>query len=602
MRYFTSVLFFLLIGTQSYSQSLSRPSATAYNPFIDRYYVVNYGNKSVVNLDRFGNKKLFTNSNLIAPSNILFAETAMGHAVLVLDSLSFKVFDTTGVFLGNLPISGAKHLVDAVYDDSTATFYTTDIEKGVVFKTTLGPGPYYLPSTSILASGIFRPTAIILQKKKKQLWLVKDTAMTDLVGVNLTSGALSIVRNTGLNNVWGLAQDGQGNLYLASQGDKNIYQWNKYLAGAPRKLVGEPKPGDITVNIAKDEWVYCCILCGTVYISKLHTFGPAIEVETCAGDTIEVYRNSLIKQVGTFDINNQFVLEMSSPWGNFDSSLILGVYSDTLVPESVKVKVPSKSIYSLGYKYRYRSISPSINGLAERMYVYELPALEWKGTAMYYCPQDSLHVLRKTFDWDKNYWYLNGVLLDSNEEHVHIVDPEMGKLKLDLISAYGCKSVDSAIVGQYEVIKPLLSYRASDSVVKSSEMGLEYTWYTPTGTYPTDVPYYKTITSGNYVLCMRTFEGCKVCSDTFNFQITGYRDYKTSFSIRLYPNPSHQQVQIIGMPPSAKVRVLNLQGQLINCSIVEDRIDVSTLQSGQYLVEIYSTNGLNYFMELIVQK
>jgi hypothetical protein len=107
--------------------------------------------------------------------------------------------------------------------------------------------------------------------------LVQDTAFSDLLAIDLTSASVSVLRSTGLSNLSGLAEDAEGNIYISSQYEKNIYQWNKYLTGSPKRVVGEPKPGDIFVNSAKDEWVYCCIICGNVYIAKLHTFGPSIE-------------------------------------------------------------------------------------------------------------------------------------------------------------------------------------------------------------------------------------------------------------------------------------------------------------------------------------
>ena len=550
-------------------------------------------------MDRWGNRSLLTNSHIVAPSNILYAQTAMGAVVVVLDSIAMKVFDTTGVYLGAIAISGAKQLCDAVYDDSTATFYTTDIENGVIYKTTLGAGPNYVPTTSVLASGIYRPTSLILQKNKKQLWLVQDTLQSGLLKVELGSGAISLIKNTGLNNVWGLAIDGQGNLYLASQGDKNIYQWNKYLSGSPRKLVGEPKPGDITVNIAKDEWAYCCIICGNVYISKLHTFGPAIEVSACAGDSIEVYRNTLIKQVGTFETNNQFVLEMSSPWGNFDTAKILGVYNDTLVPALVKVNIPTKSSYSLQYKYRYRSTAPAINGLAERMYIYDLPALEWKGATLYYCPNDTLHILRQTYDWERNFWSMNGEFLDSNEEHTHVPAPLVGTLKLELHSTHGCVATDSAKVKQYAVIKPILSYRSKDSVVKSSEMGIEYIWYTPKGIFPTIVPFIPNHGNGNYMLCMRDFEGCKICSDTFQLQLSSTASVEHS-SIQLNPNPAKSKVQLRNLPATSLVNIINLQGQVAPANLYGDELDISMLLPGKYWVEVITNQGAIKLLPFVV--
>jgi hypothetical protein len=126
----------------------------------------------VVKTDRFGNKSYFI-QNLDAPNNIIFGVFPFGEAFIVLDSNKGKVFDTSGNLLASVSISNAKKLMDLVYDDSLQAIFSTDVERGVIYKTTFGAAPNYTPSTSIWVSGISRPSNLILQKKKNRILLVQ---------------------------------------------------------------------------------------------------------------------------------------------------------------------------------------------------------------------------------------------------------------------------------------------------------------------------------------------------------------------------------------------------------------------------------------------
>lgn len=369
MKYLFTCL--LLLAAGNVHAQLSGPNASCYNNKNDKYYITNYYGKSVVEMDRAGNKKTFI-TGLTAPNNILYGALPFGSGFLVLDSNTVEVFDSTGDNIASQSVAGAKKLQDCVIDDAAGALYTSDVNRGVIYKTTFGPAPFYIPSTTIFASGIARPSALLLQKSRNRILFVQDTTGSDLKALNLSNGQVSSLRSLGLNNVIGLAEDGQGNLYISSQGDKYIYQLNRFYAGTPVKLVSEPKPGDITVNPQKDEWVYTCILCGTVFIPRLHVFGPGNEQILCQGDSLTAYKNILQKCIGTFESGNEFIMELSNNKGLFSSTTFLAKVQDTLIPFSISAKLPA-GVAPGQYKYRWRSTKPAISGSSETFTVNGIP-------------------------------------------------------------------------------------------------------------------------------------------------------------------------------------------------------------------------------------
>lgn len=449
MKNLLTCLLLLTAGTAA--AQLSGPNASAYNKYTDKYYITNYGAKSVVEMDRNGNKSTFI-TGLTAPNNILFGILPFGSGFLVLDSNEVKVYDSTGDYLATQTVSGAKKLQDCVFDDAAGALYTSDVLRGVIYKTTFGPAPFYIPSTSVFASGIARPSAMILQKAKNRILFVQDTAGSDLKALNLSNGQVSSLRSLGLSNVVGLAEDGQGNLYISSQGEKFIYQLNRFYAGNPVKLISEPKPGDLTVNVQKDEWVYTCILCGTVFIPRLHVFGPGNEQLLCRNDSFEAYRNILQKCIGTFEAGNEFIMELSSSSGSFASPTFLARKSDTLVPDLISSRLPA-GIRSGNYRYRWRSTKPAITGTFETFTVHPDPVVYVSGSShsdtIFACQGSTLTMGgANSADPDITYAWQPPSAVDTASNRVVRATVKSGfRISVSAVSAAtGCKAKDSAWV------------------------------------------------------------------------------------------------------------------------------------------------------------
>lgn len=367
------ILTLVLLFTNKFAfTQFSGPNASTYNPNTGKYYISNYYGKNVVSVDQNNNKATFI-TGLTAPNNLIYANLPVGSGYLILDSNEIKAYDDAGDFFASFGTSGAIKLQDLVFDTASQTLYTSDVERGVVYKTTFAPPPFYTPITSIFSSPYRRPSAMVLQKKLNRILYVEDTIGGNLMAINLSNGTSSKIKTLSMDYLVGLAEDGQGNLYLSSQGNKAIYQLNKYYAGTPKKLYSEPKPGDLLVNVEKDQWVYTCIACGTVFTPPLHIFGPGYEEDLCSGDTFPSYRNFLMNNIGTFDAGNQFIAELSNSSGSFSNPLFLTSIKDTLVPDSLLCVLPKFVSQGFGYKLRWRSTKPAIVGSKETVIVNALP-------------------------------------------------------------------------------------------------------------------------------------------------------------------------------------------------------------------------------------
>jgi hypothetical protein len=603
---------FVFLGTLLFSTpgnaQLNKPNATAYNHYNDLYYITNYLGQSVVKMDRFGNKSYFV-QNLTAPNNLIFADFPFGPAFIVLDSTQAKVFDTSGNSISTVSISNAKKLQDLVYDSANKVIYTTDVIRGVIYKTTFGAAPYYSPTTTVWVSGVAHPSNIILQLKQNRILFVQDTLNANLMAVDLTSANVTVLRSTGLSNLTGLAQDSEGNYYISSQYEKAIYQWNQYLTGSPKKVVGEPKPGDITVNSAKDEWVYCCILCGTVYVSRLHTFGPASEIMGCPGDSLDVYRNPLVKQLGTFADGNQFILELSSASGNFDSSVVLEVVSDTLQPAFQRIKIPNHLVGSKKYRYRYRSTKPAAIGFFELLYLSEQPKEQFAVDSMPFCGHGEEYLVPRDTQFVYQYWSTPLGFKDSSKT-IYQVSKTSEWVYLKSKNGDGCVAYDSVFTYPRFSQNTKLQLK-SDSILYCKDLpsNARYFLWRCNDTILMDTTKEIVVRkTGHYTLSFvsKTTNDCDCISDSLYVKyvpkpisnISSFED----FSVNVFPSPTKNKVQMHSNKMINQIRVYNALGEMIvqrNFQNTACELELAGFNNGVYVIQFKSADGFIYSKRIV---
>ncbi len=425
------------------------PNASAYNPLNHKYLITNEGSGEVFQIDRAGNKWLFA-KGLTSPRNIAMHKLPMGWCVLVLDSNRMVVYDTSGSVLGYETISGVKQLQDCVYDSVDQILYTSDRLRGVIYKTRFGKSAPYVPSTSVWITGLVKPSAMVLQKSKGRILLVQDTTNSGLISVSLKDSTFTLLRYLNLSNVMGMAEDDQGNLYFSAVAEQNIYQLNKYYKGSPKALIREPKPGDLTIVGSRNEWVYTCILCGKVYVAALHIFGPSSEVMGCAGDSIDTYKNPFLKNIGSFENGNEFILQLSDSKGDFSKGYELNRVKDTLIPAMISGVIPSGISSGMGYKIRWNSTKPPVDGWLQMSEILPIPSLslssqrdtffdcERKGIRLK--AQDSVELV------DFN-WTVNGREVRDSTRYLWVKsDSALHVVVAGKLASSGCVSMDSVWV------------------------------------------------------------------------------------------------------------------------------------------------------------
>ena len=553
MRKNLITLICLLLGFSSAADAqyyFNAPNASAYNPFNNRYLITNQGSGEVLQIDSAGNKTLFA-KNLKSPRNIAFHKLPIGYAVLVLDSNRMVIYDTAGNLIGTETISGIRQIQDCAYDSIAQVLYTTDRVRGCIYKTTFAAASPHTPHTSIWVSNITKPSAIIWQKSKNRLLLVQDTANTKILAVSISDSSVQTVRSTNIKNAMGLAEDAQGNLYIASVGDKYIYQLNKYYSGNPKVLLGEPKPGDITIVSERNEWAYTCIICGKVFVADIHLFGADSEIVGCAGDSVTTYKNPFIKNIGTFDTGNEFILEMSDEKGNFAKGFALNRVSDTLIPAKIDAVLPSNIPAGMGYRMRWSSTKPKINGAIQMTQILVAPSLllSDKGLVRYDCDGKGIRLKAQDSAGHTDYtWRVNGSVIPDSTQFLTVKGKSQNTQNVHLSakqSLTGCTARDSVRIvfsslPQVASQWPMISVCYKDSVTlgdTSSSSIHQYSWKNGRGWSSQWVkPHYLAVERDTFHCTITSVQGCvaqvsQVLNVTFYDSVRWVRQFDTLLEV-----------------------------------------------------------------------
>ena len=511
------------------------PNASAYNPLNNKYLITNQGSGEVFYIDRAGNKTLFA-KNLKSPRNIAFHKLPIGYSVLVLDSNRMVIYDTAGNQLGTETVSGIQQIQDCVYDSTAKTLYTTDRVRGCIYKTIFAASSPYAPHTTIWVSNIVKPSAILLQKSKNRILLVQDTTNSNLIAISLLDSSVQTLRSLNIKNAMGLAEDAQGNLYIASVGDKYIYQLNKYYSGNPKVLLSEPKPGDITIVSERNEWVYTCIICGKVFVADIHLFGPDSEIVGCAGDSVTTYKNPFIKNIGTFEQGNEFTLELSNNQGDFSKGYELSRVTDTLIPAMISAVLPKNLSAGMGYRIRWSSTKPKITGYLQMTQILEAPTLLLSdmGSVRYDC--DGLGIRLKAQDsaiLTDYTWRVNGTVITDSTQFLTVKGQSQNTQFVHLEakqSVTGCTAHDSLKIiyaASPQVPQPLPSIRvcANDSVIFGdtfTNRTHQYNWKNGKGWNSQNMkPRYKALQTDTFQCTITSSQGC-VSTTTQTLTVTQY--------------------------------------------------------------------------------
>ncbi|MBI4649593.1 MAG: T9SS type A sorting domain-containing protein, partial [Bacteroidia bacterium] len=156
-----------------------------------------------------------------------------------------------------------------------------------------------------------------------------------------------------------------------------------------------------------------------------------------------------------------------------------------------------------------------------------------------------------------------------------------------------CSNNDSVLV-TVNSIPPTPTITLNGNIFTSSST-TDNQWYNQNGLiYGATSQTYTAIITGDYFVIVTQDSCISDTSNVIHFSATGIYEKLISESIKVYPNPANDKIEIDGLQ-AGKIELMNLQGQVIkkiNVSSTKTRLDISKLSGGVYIMRIKTNDGI----------
>lgn len=260
------ILTTMIVPNLSYSGVFKMPESAVYDPQAKRYFVSNFGDGSIIEIDSSGEKTYFK-KGLSKVLGILIYENIL---YTVDNPKSVKGFDINdGSIKLDIQIKKASFLNDITVDDS-GFLYVTGSSTAKIFKIDIKSKTY---STLIKTKG--GPNGITYDKFNNRLLVCYFVEKATIDEINLEDSTISTLIRTEFTNLDGITMDYDGNFYISEWGpgsfekgyteEGKIYKYDNSFKKEPELISSvHHGPADIYFNKHKKELVIPSLLADTV--------------------------------------------------------------------------------------------------------------------------------------------------------------------------------------------------------------------------------------------------------------------------------------------------------------------------------------------------
>jgi sugar lactone lactonase YvrE len=248
----------LAIFNFSYSQEFRAPESAAFDPPTNRYFVSNFGDGSIIQIDSAGEKTYFKKG-----LSKLLGMVIQGNTLYVVQNpKTIRGFDIAdGSSTLEVQINEALFLND-ITSDGSGSLYVTDSRGNAVFSVNIVSQTYSL----LVRTKSTDPNGIVYDKSKNRLLVCYFREKAPIDEIKLKDSTISTAVQTGFTNLDGLALDELGNCYVSAWGpgsfaagfktEGTIYRYDNLFTEEPTIVsTGYLGPADIYFNVSKNELV-----------------------------------------------------------------------------------------------------------------------------------------------------------------------------------------------------------------------------------------------------------------------------------------------------------------------------------------------------------
>jgi len=232
------VISLLIPGAVRSEGLLDKPEGTTYDSVGDRWFVSNWANGAIIQIDSQGSETYFSTyatsaAGMHIVGGTLYVASPEGATAGLLG------FDLgTGGLVVNLPFAGM-NIPNDLESDTSGFLYVTDWQANRILKVRLSDYTY-----SVFVASIPLPNGIVFDRQLNRLLVCcSDGSQARIMAVSLADSSVTIAATPGLPNCDGLTVD--GHYYFTSWATGSVYQYDPLFD--LRKLISNGYSGPASI-------------------------------------------------------------------------------------------------------------------------------------------------------------------------------------------------------------------------------------------------------------------------------------------------------------------------------------------------------------------
>ncbi|MFC1569306.1 SMP-30/gluconolactonase/LRE family protein [bacterium] len=217
---------------------LNKPASVVFDTERNRYLISNTGDGRIIQM--IDEDLSVFNSELTSTRGLHI----MGDQLYAVSAEGIVGFDLpTGIRTVTIPIPELNILLD-ITSDGSETLYISDTMAGIIYE-----ADPVTQSVTPLVSDISMPQGLLYDGNNNRLLVCHYLYNSPISAVNLTDNTVSTAVTTPFYNLYGLAQDNDGRIYVSCKENNNVYQYASDFHDAPEFVSnGFNEPADIFFN------------------------------------------------------------------------------------------------------------------------------------------------------------------------------------------------------------------------------------------------------------------------------------------------------------------------------------------------------------------
>ena len=233
------LIIFTVSSTFLFGQSYDGPESVDYHSETNRYFVSNSSNGQVLEVDCQGNVSVFVSNVGSGPHGL----EVIGNQLFACSFSRLKVYDINSgnenlnINLGASFANGITHKENDLFitDFSDPKIYHYDINQD---------------NLSVLIDNLpFTPNGIFYDDIQNRILVLSWQANAPIYELSLIDTSISIVKETNLGYLDGIAMDNNGDFYVSAWSNNAIHKFNSDFSGSPTNVLnGMNNPADIFYN------------------------------------------------------------------------------------------------------------------------------------------------------------------------------------------------------------------------------------------------------------------------------------------------------------------------------------------------------------------